>query len=150
MSRLWRNWMTAWCLAVGVFGIVVAGAGLDATGGPARWLMRVLNGGTEVDFDAPLRFSVALMGCVTLGWGLTLLVAMQAAHQLGDRGRTVWLGLTAGVAIWFVIDSLLSTVTGFGLNALSNTAFMAAFLLPIIRSGVLRNSSEAARTPADA
>jgi len=112
--------------------------------------MRVLNGGAEVDFDAPLRFSVALMGCVALGWSLTLLVAMQAAHQLGDRGRTVWLGLTASVAGWFVIDSLLSTVTGFGLNALSNTVFMAAFLLPIVRSGVLRNPSEATQAPANA
>ena len=61
MRRFWRNWLTAWCLAVGVFGVVLAGAGLDATGGSARLLMRVLNGGTAVDFNAPFRFSVALM-----------------------------------------------------------------------------------------
>jgi len=150
MSRFWRNWMTVWCLAVEVFGIVLAGAGLEATDGLARLLMRFLNGGTEVDFNAPLRVSIAVLGCVTLGWGLTLFVAMKAAHQLGNQGRTVWLGLTASVAGWFVIDSLLSTVTGFGLNALSNTVFMAAFLLPIVRSGVLRNPSEATQAPANA
>ena len=150
MSRFWRNWMTVWCLVVGVFGIVLVGAGLDATGSPARLLMRVLNGGAEVDFNAPLRFSIALMGCVALGWSLTLLVTTQAAHQLGDRGRTVWLGLTASVASWFVIDSLVSIVTGFGLNALSNSVFAAAFLLPIVRSGVLRNPSDAAQALANA
>ncbi len=150
MPRFWWRWMTAWCLAVGVFGVVLAGAGLDATVGPARLLMRVLGGGAEVDFNSPLRFSVAVLGCVILGWSLTLRVAMQAAHQLGNRGGAVWLGLTAGVAGWFVIDSLLSIVTGFGLNAISNTVFFAAFLLPVIRGGVLQNPSEAARAQARA
>jgi len=45
--------------------------------------------------------------------------------------------VTASVS-WYVIDSILSITTGFGLNAAPNTVFMAAFLLPVIRSGVLR------------
>ena len=150
MSRFWRNWMIVWCLAVGVFGIVLAGAGLDATDGPTRLLMRVLNNGPDVDFNAPLRFSIALLGCVTLGWSLTLLVALRVAHRLGNQARTFWLGLTASVAGWFMMDSSLSIATGFGLNAVSNTVFIALFLLPIIRSGVLRNPLNPAQALADA
>ena len=150
MSRFWRNWMTVWCLAVGVFGIVLAGAGFEATDGLARLLMRLFYGGIDADFNGPLRFSLAVLGCVTLGWSLTLYVAIGAAHQLGDQGHRVWLGLTASMAVWFVPDSLLSILTGFELNAASNIVFIMAFLLPIIRSGVLRNPLNGARTLADA
>ena len=47
--------------------------------------------------------------------------------------------MTSSVLTWYVIDSLLSIATGFGLNALPNTVLMAGFLFPVIRSGVLRS-----------
>jgi len=137
MTGFWRTWMTAWCWAVAAFGLVIAGAAFEATSGPIRLLFAVLNGPEPLDLNAQMRFSEAVLGAVTLGWGLTLMAATQAANLLGDRGRPVWGTITASVVVWWLVDCALSMATGYGLNALPNTVFLAAFLLPILRSGVL-------------
>jgi hypothetical protein len=140
MSSFWRNWMTGFCLATGLFGIILAGGGFEITSGPTRLIFDLLNGPGELRLDSHMRFSLAVLGAVTIGWSLTLLAAVQAANQLGKRlGKPIWILVTASVVSWYVIDSSLSIATGFGLNAIPNTVFMAAFLLPVIRSGVLSN-----------
>ncbi|WP_421737171.1 hypothetical protein [Caulobacter sp.] len=140
MSVFWRNWMTGWCWAVGVFGVVLAGAGLDVTSGPVRLVFALLQGPEALVLNAQMRFSVALMGAVTIGWSITLMAAIKAAQQLGAAGRSTWVGVIVSVVSWYVIDSSLSIATGFGVNAISNTLFLAAFLLPMARSGVLRST----------
>lgn len=137
MTGFWRTWMTAWCWAVAAFGLVLAGAAFEATSGPTRLLFAVLNGPEPLDLSAQMRFSEAVLGAVTLGWSVTLMAAIQAANLLGDRGRPVWGLIVASVVVWWVIDSALSMATGYGLNAVPNTVFLAALLLPILRSGVL-------------
>ena len=138
MSGFWRNWLTVWCWGVGVFGAVLVGGGLDATNGPARMVFAILNGPAPLDLDAQMRFSLALMGAVTIGWAVTMAVTIRAAILLGERATPVWRGLVAGVLVWFVIDTPMSIATGYGMNAIPNLALLVTFLLPVIRSGVLR------------
>lgn len=140
MSGFWRNWLTGWCWAVGVFGVVLLGGGFAATSGPIRLLFEILNGSAALELDAPMRFSLAVLGAVTIGWSLTLAAAIKAAHLLGDNGRPVWVLIAGGVTAWFVIDTPMSIATGYGLNAIPNLLFFAAFLLPLIRCGVLRRA----------
>lgn len=130
MDGFWRNGMAGWCLAVAVFGLVLTGAAFPATEAPARILLGMM-GGEPVAFDRPLRFAVALMGVVTFGWGLSLLVA---ARDLSASG---WRRLTGVVALWWAVDCLLSIATGFWPNAASNTLFFAAFVLIVLRSGAI-------------
>jgi hypothetical protein len=138
MSKFWMNWLSIWCLSIVVFGVVLAMGGFPATDGLVRWLLGVLNGTGEVEITGPLRFCLAVMGPVSIGWALTLFAAIRAADLLGERGRSTWILVTAGVVAWFVIDSSLSVLTGYGLNVIPNIAYLAAFLLPVLRSGVLR------------
>ena len=77
------------------------------------------------------------MGAVTLGWGLTTWVLVAAGPALSP---TAWRRLTAAIAVLYVIDSTISIATGFWLNAVSNTAIVAAYLLPILRCGVLQRA----------
>lgn len=140
MSRFWRNWLTVWGWAVVLFGLVLAGAGFEATSGPTRLLFDVLNGPEDLILSAQMRFAVGLMGAVTLGWALTLLVTFDAAHRLGAAGGPAWRGVLASAVVWYVIDSGISVVTGFGLNAVSNTLLMAGLLTPLMASGVLRRA----------
>jgi hypothetical protein len=60
--------MAGWCGFVGVFGAMLTGAAFEATEGPTRVLFAVL-GAPELTLDPPLRFSLALLGAVTLGLG---------------------------------------------------------------------------------
>lgn len=139
MSDFWRHWLTVWCWAVGLFGVILAGGALDLTSGPTRAMFTFLNGPGELDLNPYLRFSLAVLGAVTIGWSLTLFAAIRAAIQLGKLGKPIWIWVTAATVSWFVIDSSLSIATGFGLNAVPNTGFLAAYLLPVIRSGVLKD-----------
>jgi len=141
MSRFWRTWTMGWCWAVGVFGVILAAGPFEATSGPTRLLFGLLNGRVAFNPDAHTQFSLAVLGAVTVGWSMTLLAAVQAAHQLGDQARGVWALVTSSLVVWYVIDTTLSLATGFGLNAIPNTIFLAVFLSPIICSGVLRSPS---------
>lgn len=134
MTRFWRNWLTVWCWAVGLFGVVLIGGAFEATSGPTRMLFGVLNpDAPPLVPDEPMRFSLAVLGAVTLGWSITLHAAIEAAEMLGARGEPIWRLVTLSVVVWYVVDSALSVATGYGLNVAPNTLFLATYLLPALR-----------------
>ena len=137
MTGVWRTWMTIWCWAVIGLGVLLTGAAFEATSGPTRLLFAVLNGPEPLELSSQMRFSEAVLGAVTLGWGVTLLAAVQGANLLGESGQPVWRGITASVVVWWGLDCALSIATGYAMNTVPNTVFLATFLLPILRSGVL-------------
>lgn len=138
MNGAWKSWMVAWCGGVILFGLVLAAGGLPATDGAVTALYNLLGGLAPgaLNLDAPgMRFSIALMGAVTIGWGLTILLLLPAIHA---AGAPAWRGLTLALAVWYVIDGALSAVTGFALNIVPNTALAVAYLVPVLASGALR------------
>jgi hypothetical protein len=141
MSGVWRTWFALWCLSIGGFGVLLAGGAFAATDGPVRLLMTVLQGGGDVDFAPALRFSLAVMGAVTIGWAVTLHVMIRAAIALGSAGRPLWTAVSAGMASWFVIDCTLSVATGFGLNIIPNLLLVTIYVAGLIGSGVLKSSA---------
>lgn len=136
MSAFWRSWMGIWCLGVGLFGAVIALAGMPGGEAPMRMALELL-GGAPVEVAGALRFTLAVLGAVTIGWAATLWALVRAAGALGAEGGPLWRLLLWSVLGWYVIDSLLSVVTRFGLNVVPNTLFLLLFLLPLWRSGVL-------------
>lgn len=138
MTRFWHNWFLAWCISIGVFGAVLAGAGFTATEGPVSFVLVSLNGPSPVEFDPLLRFATALMGAVTIGWAVTLYLLIGAAADLGGKGRAIWNAITAGMVAWFVIDGCLSVATGYGLNLIPNSLLAALYLIGLKGSGVLK------------
>jgi len=138
LSGFWMNWMTGYCAAVALFGIVLAGGAFDTTSGPVNMVFGVMNG--PVEFNPPMHFSLAVLGAVSIGWSITMLAAVRAANLLDKQsGRPVWIMITSSVVTWYLIDSTLSVATGFGFNAIPNTLFMAAFLIPVFYCGLLRS-----------
>lgn len=143
MSAFWKSWLNGWCGAVILFGVVLLTGAFEATSGPLAALYGLI--GPEVPmFDPALRFSSALLGAVTIGWGLTFYAAVAAAHVLGGA---MWRRLTRAVVIWYVIDSALSVATGFALNTASNTLFLLGWLLPMWASGTFGDPARAASFP---
>jgi hypothetical protein len=148
MSCFWRNWISGWCWAVALFGAALAAGAFEATSAPARLFFGVLNGSAALDLHAHMQFSLAVLGAVTIGWSLTLYAAVQAANLLDDQGRPIWRLVTASLVVWYVIDTALSFATGFALNAIPNTVFLAVFLFPIVYSGVLAAPAPSLRSAA--
>ena len=137
MSGFWRRWMAAWRLSVAGFGLVLSGAAFEATSGPVRMIFALVGEALPAEME-PLRFSIALMGAVTLGWWLTLEAAFKAIDLLGDRATPVWRGVTVSVVGWYVIDGALSAATGYALNILPNTLLLVGYLIPVLAAGVMR------------
>lgn len=136
MSAFWRGWLNVWAWVVIVFGLVLAGGGLDATDGMAETTFALV-GNPVSEWTSHLRFSVALMGAVTMGWGVTYLALFMAAYRLGADAAPVWRLATLATLAWFVIDSGLSIATGFWGNAVSNTGILIGYLVPVLASGVM-------------
>lgn len=141
MSPEWLRWYRWWCGAVGLFGVVIALGAFDATSGPALALYDALNGAADLTAP-PDRFSVGLVGAVTIGWSLTMWAAIRATFLLDAPGsRSVWRLLVVSLAVWYVIDNVISVATGYALNAVSNTVIVAAFLYPLVKTGALKRGA---------
>jgi hypothetical protein len=138
MTTFWRNWLLVWSVGVLIFGVVLAGGAFEATSGPVRLVYQSLQGPGDLVFDPAMRFTLAVMGCVSIGWAVTMFLMIRAAFLLGAQATPIWMGLTAGVVTWFVTDSSLSVATGFGLNVVPNTVLMVTYLIAILGSGALK------------
>lgn len=138
MSNFWQKWLSVWCLLTVLFGLVLVAGAFEATSGGARLVYAMIGAPHPMPMDSLLHFSVAVLGAVTVGWGITLLGAFQAAAKLGGFGRPLWIVTAVGIASWYVLDSAISLSLGYGLNAAFNTVFLAAFLVPMLASGVLK------------
>lgn len=138
MNTFWRNWLLVWSVGVLTFGVVLAGGAFEATSGPVRLVYQGLQGPGDLVFDPTMRFTLAVMGCVSIGWAVTMFLMFRAAFSLGEHARPIWMGLTLGVVTWFVTDSSLSVATGFGLNVIPNTVLILTYLIAILGSGALK------------
>lgn len=149
MSMFWRNWLNVWCVGVALFGLVLAGGAFDATNAPIRQLYAALmpagklalDAQMRMDLDADLRFTMAVLGAVSMGWAGTMWAVIQAALALQRfdeaAAQRVWTLALASFFFWFVSDSILSVATGFWRNVIPNAILMAGLLAPLIASGVI-------------
>ena len=138
MSGFWRSWFFIWCVSIGLFGVVLALGALPATDGPVRVVLALTRGPTEPLVDPPLRFSLGVMGGVSIGWAVMLHFVVQEAIAQGAAGRPLWNAITIGMLTWFVIDSTLSVATGYGLNVVPNIGLLGMYVLGLMRSGALK------------
>ncbi len=139
MNAFWKNWLNLWSMAVTLFGVILALAAFAPTDGMARLVFALFQTPLPAEMEKLHRFSIGLMGAVTIGWGMTLYVAFQAAHLLGPaHAPRIWRNITVVALIWYVVDSCISVATGYWLNAVSNTLFLALYLIAAVKSGALR------------
>lgn len=138
MSGFWRTWVTVWCWAILGVGVMFAAGAFPATEAGVRLFYDAIYwpiDGAQVFADGMLRATIAILGAVMIGWALTMLaLTREAAHG----GARVWRALTVAIAAWFLVDSALSVLMGIPVNALSNTLFVAPFLIAMFASGALR------------
>ena len=142
MTGLWNTWLKVWCWGVMAFGVVLALIAVPAT----HQLVKVMLSPLVTDPAAYaaldqsyMTFAFGLQGALTIGWAMTMFITIEAANVLGAR---VWRSLTLSLLAWYVIDSAISATNGFPLNAVSNTALVAAYLIPVLAAGFLRDRND--------
>lgn len=140
MSSFWRNWFSGFCVSLIVFGIVLGGGAFEATSGPVRFLLVLLGGSSDISFEPAFRFSLGLLGAISIGWGVMFYYTIAAAIDLKAQGRRLWQGMTTAIIIWFVIDNILSIATGFALNVIPNTLLLAQYFIGVRGSGVMKTA----------
>ena len=138
MSAFWRAYFGVFCISLVLFGAVLSAAAFAPTSGPVSLLMTLLSGGTAANFEPALRFSLGLMGAITIGWAVMNYGVMRLAFTLGTQARPLWDAITAGLISWYVIDGICSIATGFALNLIPNTALAAMYLVGLTQSGALK------------
>ncbi len=143
MTNFWQRWLTLWCVGVIVFGLVLFGVGFPQTSGPASLIFALFGNPLPDQPDRYLRFAISLMGAVTAGWGVTYYAAFRAAWMI-DQSASVWRILTLGTIGWFIIDCWASVANGFAINAVSNTALIILYLIPIMASNALQQKGSTA------
>lgn len=137
MRGFWKHWLIAWFAVAMAFAIVLALAAWPQADAITRPILRLIAGDAHHSslFDPmPMRFAIGLQGALSLGWLLTAMIAMRAADRLGGQ---IWREITAAFGIWYGVDCAISLSTGFPLNAVSNTALIIGYLVPVLGSGVL-------------
>ncbi len=140
MSAFYQNWLKMWAWGVVAFGAILALFAFPATELPSRLFYDLIQNPVTPEPDRHFRFAMGLIGCISMGWGLTMLTCFKAAAMLeGAAARQIWRSFTFAALFWFVTDSLASIYTGFPLNALSNTVLTTLYLIPVWKSGVLKN-----------
>jgi hypothetical protein len=140
MSDFWKSWLTIWGWGVIAFGAVLALFAFPVSELPSRLFYDLIQNPVPAEPDRHFRFAMGLMGCISMGWGLTMLTCFKAAAMLqGEQAKSIWRGFTFAALFWFVTDSFASVYTGFPLNAVSNVVLVSLYLIPIWKSGVLKN-----------
>jgi hypothetical protein len=139
MSDFWKSWLNIWAWGVIAFGAILALFAFPATELPSRLFYHLIQNPVAAEPDRHFRFAMGLMGCISMGWGLTMLTCFKAAALLeGEQAKSIWRGFTFAALFWFVTDSIASIYTGFPLNAVSNAVLTILYLIPVWKSGVLK------------
>ena len=138
MTKLWYNWLVAWCCYIGFFGLVLAGATFEATDAPARLAINLL-GGAGYELTDHLRFGIGIQGALSLALAI-IIYGIAKSHRQSPVDNRVWQGVLCALAVWFVVDGITSYATGFYLNIASNAFILITLWLPLFKSNLLKPS----------
>ena len=129
--------MVVWCYLVLGLGLVFAGSAFPITDAPVRLFYDViywpLDG--QSGWNDSLRLTAAILGAVMMGWSMTMLTVVQIGFTQTEIH--VWRPLTGAILLWWIVDSTISIALNTPINAVSNTGFLALYLVPVLASGVL-------------
>lgn len=138
MTGFYHRWLMIWCWMTILIGAVFALSVFAGLRGPTMVFLDIIYwpiDGQPAALSREAILGTALAGAVMVGWGV-LMLGLAKDERLSKEPR-VWRLMTTSVVVWFVVDSAASVFAGASVNALSNASFLALFLYPVLKSGVL-------------
>ncbi|MBI1329228.1 MAG: hypothetical protein GC166_04905 [Alphaproteobacteria bacterium] len=137
MTGIWKTWMRLWCAGALLFALVLVTVAVPGLSGPMHAVFGIIAPGSDTALlDMPIaQFGLGLQGALTIGWIFCVYGVLIAG---GAHNGALWRWQMAGVVAWYIIDSAISVITGFPINAVSNTLLMVLFAVPVVASGAMR------------
>jgi hypothetical protein len=129
-SPFWWRW-----LIVATVLIMVVGLAMVVIPEPvSRMFASILSSSHIVEtFGESTRVYLLLfqgvLGGTMAGWGMAFLLVLFGSFRRGSKEG--WTTIAASLATWFILDSSFSLWTGFWMNAVLNTVFLALFVIPL-------------------
>ncbi|MBF2755414.1 MAG: hypothetical protein ISN29_09190 [Gammaproteobacteria bacterium AqS3] len=127
-----------WCLYVGFFGLVLSAAAFELTEAPIHLILSILNS-NPYELDNNMRFGLGIQGSLSLALAI-FFYAILKAEQHSPLPNSVWRTVLLGLAVWFVVDGVISYATGYTLNILSNVVILLWLAWPLWKEGKLGGS----------
>ena len=129
-----RSWLKASALIVILAGLVYTIGAVPPLSGlaalPTDFALWPVDGQQTLAGEEA-RLLCGVLGAVMAGWGVMLwLVADRLYLRDPELARLM---ILMGVGTWFVLDCAASLVVGAPLNLLINVAFLALFVIPLLR-----------------
>lgn len=76
-----------------------------------------------------IRFTYGVLGAVMIGWMAALIPIIRGPFRRGEPWG--WMVIAISLGLWFLVDTMLSIVSGFWQNAVLNTVFIVLFAIPL-------------------
>jgi hypothetical protein len=129
-KTFWDNVLRAATVMVGASGLLFIGLGPTT-----EELFKRLIYGTApnpvvgVEALRYTRFVYGVLGAVVFGWALALWFIVTGPFR--KRQPWAWNAVAASMIGWFVLDTSMSLLSGYGENAILNFAFAVMFAVPL-------------------
>jgi hypothetical protein len=136
MSDFWIKWLKTSSLLLVAVGVMFAVIDMPVIGKPAQLFIDFcyfrLFSAQPVPLSREALFATSLTGALTVGWGLFMHQTIEHVARVNPAvlRRAVGLALT----VWFVLDQAGSWRNGAYGNMITNCAFYAVFMLPLLLS----------------
>lgn len=131
--RLWTIWLETVFLALAVFGICLAILGPETLLGDFfRLYTRAMWDEPEIPAEAvPLsRWVFGVLGATIASWAVAM--AFVVAKAFRKRELWGWWCIVLSIAVWFLLDTILSFAAGVWPNAIFNAGVLLLVAPPII------------------
>jgi hypothetical protein len=137
MSDFWIKWLKGCSLFIVAVGAMFAVIDLPVIGKPAQLFIDFcyfrLFSTPPVLLSREALFATSLSGAITVGWGLFMHQTIE--HLARTNPATLRWALGLAFTVWFVLDQAGSWRNGGYGNLISNCAFYALFMWPLVMGG---------------
>ena len=129
----WQRWLFSLGLVFVVVGLTVALMGFITSIGPLNRMVDPIFWGKQPVPEPAVNFQRWIYGVLMAtmaGWGV--FIAFVAHYPFRNKEKWAWNCLVMGSLVWYLPDTSLSLYFGVTFNAVANTIFLAAVVLPLI------------------
>ncbi len=132
MNKFWQRWLMVLADGIVLFGLAMIFLGGTAVFAPIDQPTFAAFFGTDMSPAAfeYHRFTIALNGAVSAGWGVMLFFVAWQPFARGERWA--WWAIALSATVWFVLDTAVALSFGAYAYAIFNVAVIIAVDIPLL------------------